>query len=281
MDMNAYFEDKTAQLRQAGTPYAVATVVRTINATSAKPGAKAIVMQDGSISEGWVGGGCIRSAIGKAAKTALKEARPQFISLRPQDVLSSEGLEAGDVVDGVKFARNGCPSQGSMDIFIEPVIPQPELIICGQGPVALALAELARTFNFDTTLCAPALATDETPENINILNSFEFSDQTSTNRFIVVATQGKNDENALKAVLETRADYIGFVGSKLKFATLADRLCKSGMDERQFANVKCPAGLNIGAITPEEIALSILSEITMKRRDAQRGDGVLQHAASP
>ncbi|PCJ87880.1 MAG: XdhC /CoxI family-like protein [Hyphomicrobiales bacterium] len=273
MDMNGPFENRTAELRLAGTPFAVATVVRTINATSAKPGAKAIIMVDGTISEGWVGGGCIRAAISKAAKTALSEGTTQFISLRPEEVLSAEGLVPGESREGVQFARNGCPSQGSMDIFIEPILPQPELMICGSGPVALALLQLAKTFNFAITLCAPDVASLDLSSNCKAQSDYIFANETAVNRYVVIATQGKGDEAALNAAVTTKAHYIGFVGSRRKFETLADRLKKSGLNHELFDEVSCPAGLNIGAITPEEIALSILSEITMKRRDMQRSNG--------
>ena len=139
-------------LRASSTAFAIATVVRTLNATSAKPGAKALVLADGSIAEGWIGGGCIRSAVGRATIEALQDGAPKFVSLRPEDVLQRDGIEIGAEIEGTKFARNGCPSQGSMDIFVEPVLPQPELIIIGNSPVSHALARLAESFDFHTVI---------------------------------------------------------------------------------------------------------------------------------
>ncbi len=135
--------------------------MRTVDATSAKPGAKALLLADGTLVEGWVGGGCARAAVSKAAIAALAQGRPQFVSLRPEDLLAAEGVSPGDERDGIRFARNGCPSHGSMDIFVEPELPQPRLVIFGAGPVALALAELAARFDLHRTLCgAPGAAVE-------------------------------------------------------------------------------------------------------------------------
>ena len=107
-------------LKSKGVPFAMATVVRTVDATSAKPGSKALLDLDGNILMGWVGGGCARGAVGKAARAAIKTGEPQFISLRPQELLESEGVVTGELRDGVRFTRNGCPSKGTMDVFVEP-----------------------------------------------------------------------------------------------------------------------------------------------------------------
>lgn len=263
------FETTLASLRAAGEPFAIATVVRTVDATSAKPGAKAIVLADGSIAEGWVGGGCARSAVGKAGAAAIRESRAQFISLRPEELLNAEGVAPGEERHGIRFARNGCPSKGSMDIFIEPVLPMPRLVVFGASPVAMAMATLAAHFDLHRTLAAPGLS--EGPAD-QVQDGFALDAQPSCQRFIVIATQGKGDEAALRAALSSSADHIAFVGSRRKFATLAERLRADGIDDASLSRVKAPAGLDIHAITPEEIALSILAEITVLRRSGGRGD---------
>ncbi len=264
-----------AALRARGEPFALATVVRTVDATSAKPGAKAIVLADGTIADGWIGGGCARSAVGKAAAAALRTGQPQFISLRPEDLLTAEGVAPGEERHGVRFARNGCPSRGSMDIFVEPVLPQPRLVVFGAGPVARELASLAGRFSLHRTLAAPGLTMGESVgesggEADVVQDGFALEASPPGRRFIVVATQGKADEAGLRAALASGADYIAFVGSRRKFATLSDRLLADGIAPEALARVKAPAGLDIHAITPEEIALSILAEITLIRRDGGR-----------
>ncbi|MFN3845548.1 MAG: XdhC family protein [Paracoccaceae bacterium] len=267
MTLATRFDDLTRQLRAAGEPFAVATIVRTVDATSAKPGAKAVVLPDGTIAEGWVGGGCARSAVARAAVAAITAGQPQFVSLRPEELLSKDGISPGEERDGVRFARNGCPSKGSMDIFIEPVLPLPRLVVFGAGPVALALSDLAARFALHRTLAAPGLT--EGPADL-LQDGYVLEASIRTHRFIVVATQGKGDEAALRAALACGADYVAFVGSRRKFGALCDRLIGDGLDPALLASVKAPAGLDIHAITPEEIALSILAEITQFRRAGGR-----------
>jgi len=263
-------ESCIAALRRDGTPFALATVVRTLAATAARPGAKAVLLADGSIAEGWVGGACARGAIGRAARAAIGDGRPRLVSLRPEELLAAAGAAAGKERDGISFARNGCPSRGSMDVFVEPVLPRPELVICGESPVALALAGLAARFGFLRCLAAPGLAADRAPEVERRLEDFAIGDGGGRERYIVVATQGKGDGEALRAAVSAGARYTGFVGSRRKIAALRRRLAGEGVDAEALAAVRAPAGLDIAAITPEEIALSILAEITLLRRSGQR-----------
>lgn len=263
----ALFDATLADLRARGAAFAIATVVRTVDATSAKPGAKAIILPDGSIAEGWVGGGCARAAVGRAGATAIASGETQFLSLRPEDLLAAEGVAPGEERHGIRFARNGCPSRGSMDIFIEPVLPRPHLVIFGAGPVALALADLGGRFDFHRILAAPGLV--EGPAE-QVQDGFALNALPGSQRFIVVATQGKGDEAGLRAALAAGADHIAFVGSRRKFAALAEKLQASGIGPAALDRVKAPAGLHIHAITPEEIALSILAEITLMRRATGR-----------
>ncbi|KAE9629269.1 XdhC family protein [Parasedimentitalea maritima] len=253
-DMSALADE----LRAKGAPFAIATVVRTIGATAAKPGAKALLTADGTIQKGWIGGGCVRSALTKAAKRCLAKGGPQLVSLHPQDVLAEKGVKAGDDIDGVHFARNGCPSKGSMDVFIEPVLPAPELLIFGASPVAQSLAAMAIPFRWsvqDAELTAPVIPLP-----------------TGARRMVVVASQGKDDAACLSTALNSGAEFVAFVGSRRKFATLSERLIAAGADPQKLAQVQAPAGLAIDAVTPEEIALSILAQLTQVRRKNHRSD---------
>src|ERR1700731_1877567 len=134
--------------KATGEPYALATVVRTVAATAAKAGAKAVILADGTICEGWIGGGCARAAVLKAAKDALADGHSRLVSVQPPDALDEQGLKAGEEHDGVRFAKNMCPSQGTMDVFVEPVLPRPQVVICGSSPVAPAGADPARGTGF-------------------------------------------------------------------------------------------------------------------------------------
>lgn len=248
----------TQDLRQKGEPFAIATVIRTVGATAAKPGAKAVLLSDGEIAQGWIGGGCVRAALKRAASQSLVDGQPQLISLNPQEVLEERGIAAGEDQDGVRFARNGCPSKGSMDIFVEPILPLPELVIFGESPVAEALRNLAGGFQWAVSrpgTNAPGLPLSQ-----------------GARRMIVVATQGRDDVASLRRAVETEAEFRAFVGSHRKFAALSERLVAEGADAERLASVQAPAGLHIHAVTPEEIALSILAQLTGIRRCAQRGD---------
>ncbi|WP_363301905.1 XdhC family protein [uncultured Roseovarius sp.] len=239
----------TRRLAEAREPYAIATVIRTVGATAAKPGARALILADGTISEGWIGGGCVRGAIARAARTAIAEGAPRLISIQPDEDLTAQGLAPGQTHQGRDIARNGCPSKGAMEIFVEPVLPRPELVILGASPVALALATLAQPFGFDIT-------TEPSPQPA-----------ATRARMVVIATQGAGDLDALRTALASEADYIGFVASRRKFATLAARLDAT---PEALARIQSPAGLAINAVTPEEIALSILAQIVQHRRQGQR-----------
>lgn len=263
-------EQEIEALRAEGRAFAVATVVRTLEATSAKPGARALVSAEGEILAGWVGGGCIRGAVGRAAREAVADGATRFLSLRPEEVLEAEGVEAGEERAGVRFARNGCPSKGSMDVFIEPVLPRPVLQICGAGPVAQALARLGAGFDFDLALAAHGLSPEDAPGGVRLSDGYAFDTGAEAARFLVVATQGKGDEAALRAALSAGGAYVAFVGSRRKYATLRARLAADGVPAAALDRVKAPAGLDIKAITPEEIALSILAEVVAVRRGPQR-----------
>ena len=239
--------DAAQQLRAQQLRFAFATIVRTAGATAAKPGAKALLSADGTIVHGWLGGGCTRGAVKRAAVEALESGTPQLISVAPEDLLAEKGIAPGDTVDGTHFARNGCPSRGTVDIFIEPCLPMPELVVMGTSPVAQALSALAPQFHWS-------------------VSSTVALDEGAPRSFIVIATQGQGDLDALKSALSADAAYVAFVGSSRKFATLAEKLHDAGIGPEQTQTVTAPAGLDLGAVTPEEIALSILAQLLRVRR---------------
>jgi len=261
--------DLISAKRAKGEPFALATVVRTVAATAAKAGAKAVIGPDGSMTEGWIGGGCARAAVAKAAKEALADGKPRLVSVQPPDVLQEQGLNAGEERAGVRFARNMCPSRGTMDVFVEPVLPRPRVVIFGGSPVAVAIADLGRRMGFSVTVCAPATEQGAFAEADERIEGYALPVQSEKGRYVVVSTQGRGDEAALEAALAADADYVAFVGSRKKAAALRKSLAGRGVDPERLAAFKAPAGLDLGAITPEEIAVSILAEIVGFRRQGQ------------
>ena len=263
--------DLAAQMKAAEQPFVLATVVRTVSVTAAKAGAKAIIRPDGTIVAGWIGGGCAKGAVLKAARDALADGEPRMVSVQPENLLAELGVKPGEAKDGVRFAANMCPSKGTMDIFVEPMLPHPSLVILGASPVALSLATQARQLGYHVTLAAPAADLVEVPGVDMLVDSFRLGELHEAKRFIVVSTQGKGDEAALRAALAVQTSYLAFVGSRRKMEALRAKLIAEGVEASAIDRIKAPAGLDLGAITPEEIAMSILAEITIERRRGQRG----------
>jgi xanthine dehydrogenase accessory factor len=272
MSMTKHVEvmELVAQLEAAEEAFVLATVVRTVSVTAAKAGAKAIIRPDGTIVAGWIGGGCARGAVLKAAREALVDGEPRMVSVRPENLLAELGVKPGENRDGVRFAENMCPSKGTMDIFVEPVLPHPSLIILGASPVAMSLAEQARQLGYHVTLAAPAADLSAEPDADVIIDGFQPHYLNDARRFVVISTQGKGDEAALKSSVGIEACYHAFVGSRRKMAVLREKLIAADIDAAALDRIKAPAGLDLGAITPEEIAMSILAEITVERRRGQR-----------
>jgi xanthine dehydrogenase accessory factor len=252
--------------KAAGEPFVLATVVRTVAATAAKAGAKAVILPDGTISEGWIGGGCARAAVLKAANDALADGRSRLVSVEPPDELDKHGHRAGEEEGGVRFATNMCPSQGTMDIFVEPVLPRAQVVICGSSPVAVAIADLAKRMGFAVTACAPPAEQAAFDDVDRRIEGYALPVEEAGERYVVVSTQGRGDESALLAAFAVDSEYIAFVGSRKKAEVLKARLAERGVCTKRLSNLKAPAGLDLGAITPDEIAISILAEIIAVRR---------------
>src|SRR6202165_2944203 len=272
-----------ARLKAAEETFVLATEVRTVSVTAAKAGAKAIIRPDGTIVAGWIGGGRARragvkgareaagGAVLRAAREALADGEPRMVSVQPENLLAELGVRPGENRDGVRFAENMCPSKGTMDVFVEPVLPHPSLVILGGSPVALSLAGQARQLGYHVTVAAPAGDLAAAPDADLLIDGYALGTLNQARRFVVVSTQGKGDDAALRAAVKAEAAYHAFVGSRRKMAALREKLIAEGIDASAIDRIKAPAGLDLGAITPEEIAMSILAEITIERRRGQRG----------
>ena len=253
--------DCMARMKGDAQPFALATVVRTKAATSAKVGAKAVIRADGSMV-GWIGGGCTLGAVRKAARDALDDGRARMIRVRPDE-------EAGPAEAGTEEVRNACASGGTIEIFVEPILPRPSLIVAGASATARVLCALGRNAGFTVTVAALAEDLEGIAEADEKLAGFDLArSPRAATSFIVVATQGKRDREALEAALCCGAPYVAFIGSRKKAAELKAQLAARGIAAERLAGLRAPAGLDIGAVTPEEIALSVLAEIVQERRKA-------------
>jgi xanthine dehydrogenase accessory factor len=268
--------DCMARMKGDGQPFALATVVRTEDATAAKAGAKALIRADGSMV-GWIGGGCAQGAARKAASDVLLDGRPRLVRVYPKDRPADAGSAAGMELHG-----SSCPSGGTIELFVEAILPRPSLIVAGASPTARALADLGRRSGFAVTVAA--LEEDQAgfPEADQRIVDFDFvgAPRVDTS-FVVVATQGKRDRDALAGALSCGAPYVAFVGSRRKAAALKQAMVERGLPVDRVEELHAPAGLDIGAATPEEIALSILAEIVQERRLAARLGPVAAMRAEP
>jgi xanthine dehydrogenase accessory factor len=231
------------QLEQAGEAYVLATVIWCERPTSAKPGAQAIIQANGQMT-GWIGGTCAQPVVVREAVRAMREGDDPYL-LRLGDP------EAGVVRENVRVFPMSCTSGGVLDIYMEPHLPQPQLVLIGESPVITALSRLVPVLDFAVTqLDSPDLSVAGINERT----------------YILVATHGQYDEDALEQALRTPAVYVGMVGSHKRADACRDYLRTSGLKEQQIERLKAPAGLDVGAVTPEEIAASILAELVQVRR---------------
>lgn len=260
MSASLDFFGRAAELERRGEPFATATVVRIERPTSGKPGDRAIVTLDGEL-HGWIGGSCARPTVVREALEALRDGDSRLIRL------ATEADENG-TREGITDLSMTCFSGGTMEIFIEPNSPPQRLVIFGDPPMAQALAALGKAMGYQVIGVGTKLAgADET-----LLGSEAIAGHVHPLTAVVVASHGDHDEIALEHALESEAPYVGLVASSKRADSIRKYLKVRGVDEQRLAALHAPAGLDIRARRPEEIALSILAEIVQLRRSTDRFD---------
>ena len=262
------FDDLLEQatvLKERGKPFVLATVVACKPPTSAKPGAKAIVQPDGSF-HGWVGGSCAQPLVTQESLKALQDGQSRLVLLAP----NPEDVDVG--LEGTVLIPMTCKSEGTLAIYLEPCLPKPELVVIGQSPMARSLVVLGDSLGFRVTACDPSATAELFPNADTLVQELEAARGIIGLRsYVVVATAGHYDEEALEEVLGSQAGYVGLVASPRRGRTVIDYLRGKGISSEALQRVKYPAGVDIGAETPEEIALSILTEIVQRMRADSRG----------
>ena len=234
-----------ARLYRDGVPFVLATVVRAERPTSARPGAKAIVTGDGRF-RGFVGGTCVKPAVRRESLRALADGAPRLLRISPDS--PPEGVEAEE---GVLEEHMACVSGGALDIHLEPYLPSRRLLLAGSSPIVESLAALGEALGME-------VRNAETSEDLG---------SAAEGAFCVVAGHGEGEWEALKAALTGgRARYVGLVASPRRSAAVRERLVGMGVSEADVGRLRSPAGLDIGAETPGEIALSILAQIVEERQ---------------
>lgn len=255
------FFSKAHDFLAAGLPFATAVVVRAERPTSAKPGDKAIVTPTGTMY-GWIGGSCAQPTVVQEAKKALAEGEPRLIRLSADPPRES--------MAGVIDLPMTCFSGGALEIYIEPHLPLPRLVVIGVLPIARALIQLGRAMSYYV------IAVDPDNEGIDLAQANEVITDLSqlpgkitSFTYVVVASHGHYDELALEYVLRSDAAYVGLVASKKRAAAVLEYLRAQGLADDMLSKLKAPAGLDIQARRGDEIALSIMAEIVQQRRNAE------------
>lgn len=233
---------------------ALATVVRSISPTAAKIGSKAFIRLDGSI-EGWIGGGCAQPAVIKTAIKCIRDGQPRLIRVSPE---SDKALTEG-MTDYLSY----CESGGSLDIFIEPLNTEQHLFVYGSSPAAESLVALAARTGFVVTVLSPNANTEMFPDATRCVSSFAIDEHA---HYAVIATQGQGDKNALESAMRSDTPYIAMIASCKKGEALRKYLNERKIDRARIDGLICPAGIEIGAETPEEVALAVLASLVLHRK---------------
>ena len=242
---------RASELKEKGHPFAIATVINTVAPTSAKSMSKAIIHENGEL-EGWIGGGCSINTVITESLNCIKNGKAIVLRLSPDNI-------SKDKVTYKKEVFLNCESGGTLEFHIEPVLPMTKLIIYGSTPTVYALAKMGSLLNFECFVCSTnAESSPELSANINIVKGFKTF---SGSCISVIGTQGENDLRALKSAIDSKANFISMIISKKKASSLLLQLEKHGYTKDDIARVKFPAGMDINARTPEEIAISILAEL--------------------
>ena len=239
---------RAAELQRRGQAFALATVVRCEPPTSAKPGAKALVLEDGTVS-GWVGGACAEPVVVREALAALRDGQPRLVALL------GEARRGPGRTEGLLEYPMTCHSGGTLEIYVEPYLRKRLLVLVGHGPVVESLAALGQAADYSIVAL---------PDEVAWAGLGELG--LTRHACVVVATHADSDEDALERVLATDAGYVSLVASRRRAAVIQEHLRHRGVPSERLARLKAPAGLDIGAVTPEEIAVSILAEAVHHQR---------------
>lgn len=260
------FFSKAHELLDKGIPFAIAIVVRAEKPTSGKPGDKAIITPTG-VMHGWIGGSCAQPTVIKEAMRALAEQEPRLIHL------STEPERQDASRQGLINLPMTCFSGGTLEIYIEPQLPLPRLVVIGNLPVAQALIQLGKAMNYRVIAVDPDNEGAGMVQADDVLTDLEeLIDKITPLSYVVVASHGQYDELALAYALRSSAAYVALVASKSRAATVLAYLAGQGLTKDELSRLKYPAGLDIQARRGDEIALSIMAEIVQRRRTAERLD---------
>jgi xanthine dehydrogenase accessory factor len=251
--------ERIGELARSGETFALATVVWRQGPSSSKEGSRAIITASGEL-HGWIGGACAEPVVIREAKQVMADGQARLL------LLGTSEQFAGAVPEGMTVVPISCQSEGALEIYIEPVLPVPHLVIVGGSPMTRTLAELSKALGWSTDLVSPQ---DFTAEQ-------SFQTRASQRSMIVVATQGHGDEDVIERAVAVRPAYLGLVASRRRGESVLGYLAERGVPKDQLDRVHAPAGLDLGKTTHEEMAVAILAELVQLR-----ASGALAPVPSP
>ena len=234
---------QAGELERRGQAFALATVVWRQGPSSSQQGARAIITAEGEL-HGWIGGACAEPTVIREAQQVIAQSTPRLLLLGSPDQFGTA------IPEGITVVPISCQSEGALEVYIEPVVPAPHLVIVGRSPMAHTLADLARALNWRTDLVA---GEDFTAADVH------------GQSMVIVATQGHGDEEAVEQAVAARPAYLGLVGSRRRGAAVLGYLADRGLPADQLDRVHVPAGLDLGHTTHQEIAVAILAELVQLR----------------
>jgi xanthine dehydrogenase accessory factor len=241
--------EEAGELTRRGQPFALATVVWRQGPSSGQQGSRAIITAGGDL-HGWIGGACAEPVVIREAQQVITEGIPRLLLLGTPEQFASKAQIDGTVPDGMTLVPIACQSEGALEVYIEPVLPAPHLVVVGRSPMVATLADLSRTLGWRTTvLDRGAFSTADADES----------------SMVVVATQGHGDEDAVEQAVAARPAYLGLVGSAKRGAAVLGYLADRGVPQDQLDRVRVPAGLDLGRTSHREIAVAILAELVQLR----------------
>jgi xanthine dehydrogenase accessory factor len=247
--------ERATELARSGQPCALATVVWRQGPSSGKLGSRAIITADGQL-QGWIGGACAEPAVIREARQVIADGSARLLLLGAPDQFGPA------VPEGMTVVPIACQSQGALEVYIEPVLPVPHLVVVGTSPMARTLAELARALSWTTDLVAPQDFTAGQPGQAGQPAAVERS-------MVVVATQGHGDEDVIERAVACRPAYLGLVASRRRAEAVLGYLADRGVSRDRLSLVRAPAGLDLGRTTHEEMAVAILAELVQLRASGE------------
>ena len=255
---------KIQELLSKGEEFAVAQVIDRIAPSSGKVGDKAIILPSGQLI-GWIGGGCVRGIVIKEALQVIERKRYRRVRISPQGGTSES--------DNFKEYVMACQSEGTVEVLIEPVIPQPELVIIGKSNIARKLALLATHADFRVTAMGHDVDAHLFPNAVQVIDGVDYQQIPNvSNKYIIITTQGELDEEAVEQAMHTGSPYIGFVASKKKAEKIRQYLADQNISNDRISILRSPVGIDINAKLAGEVGISILAEIIAHFRQKSASD---------